>query len=301
MYYILASHGEYAKACKKSCEMITGDAPQFYVVTFTEDMTKESVEQAYKKILEEHGAGECQAIITDVPGGTPYNAAAPVIHENKNIALVSGLCLGMLIALNTGDTLASAMEQAKETIIGEGIKTDAAKAKEEKKAVSSEPVENNGIVNFRLDERLIHGQVATYWTRTLGATRIMVVGDEIVKDEIAKDALKAAVPAGLKLSVLTVENAAKRLNEGIYAGQRVFLIVNSPDSIVRLLDYGVKVKEVNIGNMGLKDGRKQVKKSVYCTDEEIQTLLSAEKKGVTVFAQMVPNDEKKRFASYINA
>ena len=59
MYYILASHGEYAKACKKSCEMITGDAPQFYVVTFTEDMTKESVEQAYKKILEEHGAGEC--------------------------------------------------------------------------------------------------------------------------------------------------------------------------------------------------------------------------------------------------
>lgn len=51
MYFIIASHGEYAEACKKSCEMITGAAPQFSVVTFTEEMTKESVESAYRKIL----------------------------------------------------------------------------------------------------------------------------------------------------------------------------------------------------------------------------------------------------------
>ena len=296
MYYILASHGEYAKACKASCEMITGAAPQFFVVTFTEDMTKESVEKAYRAILAENGADQCEAIITDVPGGTPFNAAAPVIHEYSRIALVSGLCLGMLIALNTGDTLHSAMEQAKETILGEGVKND---SQPEKKQEHKEPVEKNGIVNFRLDERLIHGQVATYWTRTLGATRIMVVGDDIENDEIAKNALRAAVPAGMKLSVLTAENAAKRLNEGVYAGQRVFLIVKDPATIVKLLEYGVKVKEVNIGNMGVKEGREQIKKSVYCTAEELQTILSIEKSGVPVYAQMVPNDEKRKFASYL--
>lgn len=301
MYYILASHGEYAKACKTSCEMITGETPQFFVVTFTEDMTGEAVQNEYKKILNEQGAKNCAAILTDVPGGTPFNAAAPIRHEFPHIALVSGLSLGMLIALNTGDTLVNAMEAAKETIIGEGVEkeTEAAVKSAEVKA-HREPVDQNGIVNLRLDERLIHGQVATYWTRTLGATRIMVVGDEIVNDEIGKSALKAAVPAGIKLSVLTPENAAKRLNEGLYSGQRVFLIVKEPKAIASLLAHGVKVKEVNIGNMGKKEGRQQIKKSVYCTEEELQTILSIDKSGVPVYAQMVPNDEKKKFVSYLN-
>lgn len=302
MYYILASHGEYAKACKSSCEMITGTAPQFFAVTFTEDMTKETLENVYRKILAENEASKCQAIITDIPGGTPYNAAAAIIHDNKHIALVSGLCMGMLIALNTGDSLSNALEQAKETILGADVLTeDQTKVKHKaSEQEQNEPVEQNGIVNLRLDERLIHGQVATYWTRTLGATRIMVVSDEIVKDQIGKDALKAAVPAGMKLSILTAENAAKRLNEGAYSGQRVFLIVKEPDTIMKLLKNGVKVKEVNIGNMGLKEGRKQIKKSVYCTEKELQTILSIEKSGVAVYAQMVPNDDKKKFTSYLN-
>lgn len=302
MYYILASHGEYAKACKKSCEMIIGEVPQFQVVTFTEDMTKESVEMLYREILTKNQAKECKAIITDIPGGTPYNAAAPIRHEFPEIALVSGLSLGMLISLGTGETLGNALEQAKETITSEGIKKEAKAQQnvEMKEPVVKEPAENNGIINFRLDERLIHGQVATYWTRTLSATRIMVVGDEIVKDEIGKSALKGAVPAGLKLSILTAENAAKRLNNGIYAGERVFLLVKSPETIKQLLENGVKIKEVNIGNMGQKPERNKVKKSVYCTKQELQTILEIDKSGIPVYAQMVPNDEKKRFTSYIN-
>ena len=119
-----------------------------------------------------------------------------------------------------------------------------------------------------------------------------------MQDEVGKEALKAAVPTGIKLSVLSTENAAKRLNEGLYAGQRVFLIVNEPKTIAQLIDAGVRIKEVNIGNMGKKDGRIEVKKSVYCTDEERRTILDIDRK-VPVFAQMVPNDEKKRFASFL--
>jgi PTS system mannose-specific IIB component len=297
MYYIIASHGEYAEACKKSCEMITGTAPQFIVVTFTEEMTKESVENAYRKILGEKGAEQCQAIITDIKGGTPYNAAIVIRHEYTSVALVSGLCLGMLIALSIGDTLESAIEQSREIITGEGI-SDAKQT--EKVAESAEPVENNGIVNFRLDERLIHGQVATYWTRTLGVTRIMIVDNDILIDEISKKALQAAVPSGIRLSVLSVASAARKLNKGSYTGQRVFLIVRRTNTIRELLEAGVKVKEVNIGNMGVKNGRKQIFKSVYCTKEEIKDIQDIEKSGVSVYAQMVPNDDKKKFTSFIN-
>lgn len=296
MYYIIASHGTYAEACKASCEMITGAAPSFIPVTFTEDMTKESVEREYEKILQEKGAEECKAIIADLPGGTPYNAAVKVTAEYKNIQLVAGLCQQLLVLMNSGEDLADAIAQTGEIFGNTTVK------KEEKKEVrvSAEPVEKNGIVNFRLDERLIHGQVATFWTRTLQADRIIIADDDVLKDEIGMSALKAAVPSGVHLSVLSVDNAAKRLNEGIYSSQRVFLIVNKTKTICRLLDNGLKVGEVNIGNMGEKEGRRQIKKSVYCTAEEITDIENVEKSGVKVFAQMVPNDEKKTFRSYLN-
>ena len=155
-------------------------------------------------------------------------------------------------------------------------------------------------MNFRLDERLIHGQVATFWTRTLGVTRIMIVDNDILSDEISKRALQAAVPSGIRLSVLSVASAARKLNKGAYTGQRVFLIVRKTETIHELLEAGIKVKEVNIGNMGVKDGRKQITKSIYCTKEEIKDILDIEKSGVQVYAQMVPNDDKKKFTSFIN-
>ena len=76
--------------------------------------------------------------------------------------------------------------------------------------------------------------------------------------------------------------------------------MNKVSTINRLLENGLKVKEVNIGNMGEKEGRKQIKKSVYCTDAEIAEIENIEKKGVEVYAQMVPNDDKKTFRSYLN-
>ncbi|MCP6826224.1 PTS sugar transporter subunit IIB, partial [Listeria monocytogenes] len=71
---------------------------------------------------------------------------------------------------------------------------------------------SNGIKHVRVDERLIHGQVATMWTNTIKATRIMIVDDAVVKNEMEKVALKTAVPAGVKLSILTVKGAANNIN-----------------------------------------------------------------------------------------
>lgn len=297
MYYIIAGHGSYAEGCKASCEMITGAAPSFVPVVFTDNMTKEAVEEKYAAILAKRGADDCEAIIVDLPGGTPYNAAMRIVAENKNIQLVAGLCQQLLVLLNSGEDLAGAIAQTGEIFGNAEVKRETKKATVQ---APKKPVEKNGIVNFRLDERLIHGQVATYWTRTLQADRIIVADDDVLKDTIGMEALKTAVPSGVHLSILSVDNAAKRLNEGCYSGQRVFLIVNKVKTISRMLDNGLKVKEVNIGNMGEKEGRKQIKKSVYCTPDEIAEINSIENKGVEVFAQMVPNDDKKTFRSYLN-
>ena len=80
------------------------------------------------------------------------------------------------------------------------------------------------IVNVRIDDRLIHGQVATVWSQVTRATRIMVVDDAVVKDPVNKEALKMACPSQCKLSILTVEKAAANLCAGKYEGERVFIV-----------------------------------------------------------------------------
>ena len=122
MYYIIAGHGAYAEACKSSCEMITGAAPSFVPVIFTDDMTKEAVEQKYEEILAEKGADQCAAIIADLPGGTPYNAAMRIVAEHKNIQLTAGLCQQLLVLLNSGENLADAIAQTGEIFGNAGVK-----------------------------------------------------------------------------------------------------------------------------------------------------------------------------------
>ena len=326
MYYIITAHGKYAEGCKSSCEMITGDTSAFVPVTFTEEMTKEELLKEKEGLEAEYKKFQQRGLKLDMSRGKPsqeqldlsmgmmdvltsgvdltcddgtdcrnYNAAMRIVSEHKNIQLVAGLSQQLLVLINSGEELADAIEQVGE-IYGN------TKVAKENKTVQApkEPVEKNGIVNFRLDERLIHGQVATFWTRTLQADRIIVADDDVLKDEIGVSALKAAVPSGVHLSILSVDNAAARLNAGIYSGQRVFLIVNKTKTIRRMVESGLKVKEVNIGNMGEKEGRQRIKKSVYCTSEELADVEAVEKAGVTVFAQMVPNDEKKTFRSYLH-
>jgi len=72
------------------------------------------------------------------------------------------------------------------------------------------------IVHVRIDERLIHGQVVTQWVNALRVMRIMVINDEAANDELQKTSLKMATPAGIRLSVLTIEKAATNIDNGKY-------------------------------------------------------------------------------------
>lgn len=306
MYYIVASHGQYAKACVKSCEMIIGDCPQFIAVSFTQDMAPDTLTELYRQVLEEHDPAACLGLVVDLKGGTPYNALSDIRRQYPQLPIISGLCLPLLIALGTGSTVEEAVKDARMNIAVENHPAQKQSDDGREKGTAAQsvdksdaPATDNGIINLRLDERLIHGQVATYWSRSLDADRIMVIGDAIVADPVRKDALIAAVPAGIRLSVLTAETAARRLNSGLYHGQRVFVLVDNPKTIRSLLDGGVHIEEVNIGNMGKRDGRTEIKKSVYCTDDEKDMILAFEEAGVPVYAQMVPGDEKKRFRDFL--
>ena len=79
-----------------------------------------------------------------------------------------------------------------------------------------------GIIHIRIDDRLIHGQVATQWTNDLGATRIMAINDEVATNPTLKTVLRMAAPPNVSTSIITRETAVKNIKAGKYAGQKVF-------------------------------------------------------------------------------
>lgn len=151
------------------------------------------------------------------------------------------------------------------------------------------------IIGARIDGRLIHGQVANLWTTKLGITRIMVVDNEVVNNDIEKAGLKLAVPAGVRLSVLNVEKAATNILAGKYDSQRLLIVCKRPQPFLGLVEHGVKIEELNVGNMSQSDETKSVTRSVNVVDDDIKTFDALKEHGVHLIHQMVPGDTPKEF------
>lgn len=158
-----------------------------------------------------------------------------------------------------------------------------------------------GIIHARVDDRLIHGQVATMWTNNLSATRIIVLGDEIVNDEMLKMSLKLATPAGVSLSVLSVDKAAVRISGGVYDSQRVFLIARSPKPYLGLVERGVKLDSINVGNITFAEGSVKVGNTVSVSQEDIEDFKKLNKAGVRLTMQLIPSNPVQDFNKIIQA
>lgn len=156
-----------------------------------------------------------------------------------------------------------------------------------------------GIIHTRIDSRLIHGQVASMWTNHLGATRIMVVDDDAATNENVKMSLKLATPYGVALSVLPVEKAASRINANAYDGQRVFLIVKAPATLLQLVQKGVVIKETNVGNMTHMEGKIKITNQISVTEEEIEAFKQLKKAGIDISLQLTPSNQREDFLATV--
>ena len=155
------------------------------------------------------------------------------------------------------------------------------------------------IKNARVDERLIHGQVAMVWTNTIGATRIVVVNNEAVNDESIIAALKISKPAGVKLSILSKEKAVNKFKDGIYDEDKVFLITKNIQDMSELIEGGIQIESVNIGNIAKKEDAIQIKKSVHLTEDDISLIKNMIANGIKVTAQMIPNESDQSIEIYL--
>ena len=151
----------------------------------------------------------------------------------------------------------------------------------------------------RVDERMIHGQVAMVWTNVVGANRILVANDEVVKDDLKIEGLKLAKPAGIKLSICSIQRAIENINNNKYGEDNVFMITRNIPDMADIINGGVDLKEFNVGNISSKDGSRQIKKSVNVTPKDVDIIKNLINKGVKITAQMVPNEPDSSIMTYI--
>ncbi|EAC5453163.1 PTS fructose transporter subunit IIB [Listeria monocytogenes] len=147
----------------------------------------------------------------------------------------------------------------------------------------------------RIDDRLIHGQVATVWAKEAGAKRIIVVSEEVERDEIRKTLVKQAAPPGIKVNVINVEKAIKVFNNPKYKNETVFFLFTNPSEVLEMVRGGIPIKSINIGGMQFKQGRKQVTKAVSITDNDAVAFKQLVSEGVELDLRVIASDAKGDF------
>lgn len=151
------------------------------------------------------------------------------------------------------------------------------------------------IVGVRIDFRLIHGQVANLWANAKQVSRFMVVDDQLATDDMQKQVLRMACPAAVKLSVLPLEKASANIQAGKYDAQRLFILAKKPETLLRLIESGVQLPEINVGNMSSLDEVKRVGLNIGMDEGDIEAFKKLQEKGIRMYAQMVPSDTPSDF------
>ncbi|MBI4396295.1 MAG: PTS sugar transporter subunit IIB [Elusimicrobia bacterium] len=149
------------------------------------------------------------------------------------------------------------------------------------------------LVLVRVDDRLIHGQVVEGWLRVIQANRIVVVSDEAAEDSFQICLMRLAVPSEVSVTVLKVQEAAKDLKEGAWAGERVLLLFPSLKEPCRLVEDGVVFESINVGGLHDAPGRTHITPSLALSEEDVECLRALLAKNVFLETRTLPKDEKR--------
>jgi len=151
----------------------------------------------------------------------------------------------------------------------------------------------------RIDDRLVHGQVAFTWTPALGVNCLLIANDKVAKDEFLKMTLGLAKPAGTKLLIKSLADAATFLNDEKSRNMKILLIINSVKDAYALVNEVAEIKSVNFGGIRMIDGTRLISKAVAVNDEDVTLIKELLNKGIELELRQVPTDTKQMVAGLI--
>lgn len=318
---IISTHGGLAKGILDSSKMVFGEQENVVAVPFerTDDAPKlrKKLEAQLKKFKNDQET----LIMVDLLGGTPYNQSSLIAADDAykdKVAVISGVNLPMLLETfgNRMGDITSASELATQAVKPgtEGImifpenampKTTAKaepKLTGKKAVVSSAKVEGGTGLDLRLvriDSRLLHGQVATTWTREAKPERILIVSDSVSKDDLRKTLLTQAAPVGVKVNVIPIQKLIDIWDDKRFENIPTMLLFDSTDDLKRVVDGGVDIKTINIGSMASDPGKVMIDKANAVDGNDVANFEYLQNKGISFDVRKVPSDKPEDLFSEI--
>ena len=113
----------------------------------------------------------------------------------------------------------------------------------------------------RVDDRVIHGQIVTAWSKEFPCDGIIAVDDKIAQDPVLSNVFKGAAPSGVKVWIFDIKTALEKLPKIIESNKKYFIIAKTPVVFQKLTEGGV-------GPMHLKDGARTIGPNAAVTKEE---------------------------------
>jgi len=151
----------------------------------------------------------------------------------------------------------------------------------------------------RIDDRLIHGQVATRWTKETNVNRIIVVSDEVAADNVRKTLLTQVAPPGVTAHVVDVAKMVRVYNNPKYGQDKVMLLFTNPTDVERIVAEGVNITSVNVGGMAFRQGKTQVNNAVSVDEKDIAAFKKLNDRGIELEVRKVSSDQKLKMMDLI--
>lgn len=307
---ILASHGEFANGLMQSGAMIFGEQPNVAACVLHPSEGPDDIKAKMQAAIDSFDDQTEVLFLVDLWGGTPFNQANSLFEAHKeNWAIVSGMNLPMLIEAYAARLSMEKAQDVAKAILGtakEGVKVKPEELEPEEVVVANAPaapqgaipagtVLGDGEIKFvlaRVDSRLLHGQVATAWTKATNPSRIIVVSDAVAKDELRRKLIEEAAPPGVKANVIPISKMIEISKDPRFGDTKALLLFENPQDVLRVVEAGVKIKEVNVGSLAHSTGKVVVSKVLSMGHEEVAAFEKLKDLGVTFDVRKVPNDSK---------
>ena len=304
---IIASHGEFAAGIKQSGSMIFGEQEKVESVVFMPSEGPDDLQRKLQEAIEKVDSEEILFLV-DLWGGSPFNQANKLFEEApEHRAIVAGLNLPMLIeayasrfSMNTAHEIAQAI--APTAIDGVKVRPEELQKKEEvaeeqtvapKGAIPEGTVLGDGKIKFvlaRIDTRLLHGQVATNWTKATNPNRIIVVSDSVSKDDLRKKLIEQAAPPGVRAHVIPLDKLVQVYNDPRFGDTKALLLFENPQDALAVIEKGVEIPELNIGSMAHSVGKVQINNVLSVDQADVDTYKKLRDLGVKFDVRKVSGD-----------
>lgn len=148
----------------------------------------------------------------------------------------------------------------------------------------------------RLDERLIHGQVAIKWSKHTGVDRILVIDDNAAANTIVQKSLLMAAPANIKVAIKSVDEGIKILQDPRMDNVKALVVISGPTDLLKLVENVKDVPLINIGNYGRvapkrnDEPRKTYRSNLYAYEDEVEVFKKIIATGIRCEYQTTPED-----------